>query len=151
MSSPESNCPSIRRFRTLAGMALGNCSAVSSGISVIGLVYHENPALTAGFSRSSRGAQQPRELPQPLFAGVGDRPIRHAGLRPVENVKALPRAGDGLKSRSVRRVGGGPGEEVDDVAVGAVDESRAGMVAAVVEPAADDGEAFRGEGDAGGE
>src|SRR6266852_3615939 len=135
MSSLESNCPSIRRLRTLAGMALANCWAVSSGISVIGLVYHENPAVNAGFSRSSRGAQKPSEQPQPLFAGVGDRPVRHSILRPVKDVEALLRAGDGFRSRAVPRVGGWPGEEIDDVSVGAIDESRDGMIAKVVETA----------------
>src|SRR6202163_4035855 len=68
--------------------------------------YPENPAVNAGFSRSSRGAQQPRELPQPFFSGIGDRPVRHTVPRPMEDVEALLNAGDGLGPGTVRRVGG---------------------------------------------
>lgn len=103
MSSPDSICPSMRRFRTRTEMARENCSSVSSGISVIGvhpcLVLPTRPSLipTSSSFPHSRTTTEPSRifhaLPNPrLFrwrrAG-GDR----QRLRPVEQLGGPLRSG----------------------------------------------------------
>src|SRR5947209_6690522 len=89
--------------------------------------------------------EPPGELSQPLLAGVGDGPVRHSAFSPVKHVEALALAGDWRASGAVRGVGGGPGEKVDDVAVGAIDQGRDRMISEIVEAAADEGKTLTGE------
>src|SRR3954453_5435503 len=68
MSSPDSNCPSMRRFRTRAGMALANCSSVSSGMSfIISVTFKALPAdPPVGFGSPYHGILSPPAAPEAL-------------------------------------------------------------------------------------